>query len=311
MAENTLISWADDTLNIWTGCTRISNGPLGACVACYAANLMDNRMHRVKFGGPGEGVGTRDEMKDWRGELRRIERKADQEYRETGRQRFVFINSLSDFFDNHPDCGPWRQAFFDEIRALPKRGHGHPHMVLLLLTKRPQNIIRMSKAAGGLPAICALGTTTENQTTLTLNGAALLAAMGVLRDLDDTPALFGFLSCEPLMEALDLSVLGANWSRWIQWVITGGETDQGKHRARPSSIAWFRSIRLQTEAAGAVYHHKQNGEYVDHFSAEANHFRETTRGPWPADMSTRTVRVGQKLAGRRLDGEIHDGRPAA
>lgn len=311
MAENTLISWADDTLNIWAGCTRISNGPLGACVACYAANLMDNRMHRVKFGGPGDGIGTRDEMKDWRGELRRLERKAHAQYLETGRQRFVFVNSLSDFFDNHPDCAAWRSAFFDEVRALPKRDHERPHMVLLLLTKRPQNIIRMAKDAGGLPAICALGTTTENRQTLAMNGAALMAAMGVLRDLDDTPALFGFLSCEPLMESLDLSVLGDLWWEWIRWVITGGETDQGKHRARISNPGWFRSIEAQCRLR-AVFHHKQNGEWLEgqHMIQEGIQAAARYERKYVAGQGT-FFKVGKKLAGRRLDCIEHNGRPVA
>lgn len=311
MAEDTLISWADDTLN-WAGCTCISNGALGACVACYAANLMDYRMHRVKFGGPGEGVGTRDKMKDWRGELRRIERKADAEYRATGRQRFVFINSLSDFFDNHPDCAAWRRAFFDEVRALPERGYDRPHMVLLLLTKRPQNIIRMVAAAGGLPACCALGTTTENRATLATNGIALIAALGVLKEIDETPALFGFLSCEPLMEALDLSVLGEGWAKWITWVITGGETDQGKHRARISNPGWSRSIERQCAVVGAAFHHKQNGEWLEgqHLVQEGLQVDPRWERRYVPDQGF-FYRVGKKLAGRRLDCVEHDARPGA
>lgn len=329
MADDTLISWADDTLNIWAGCTRISNGPLGACISCYAANLMDDRMHRVEFGGPGAGVGTRDEMKDWRSNLRRIERRAHREYQETGRQRFVFVNSLADFFDNHPDCAPWRQAFFDEVRDLPKRGHERPHLVLLLLTKRPQNIIRMAKEAGGLPSICALGTTTENRQTLTLNGAALMAALGVLRDLDDTPALFGFLSCEPLMEPLDLDEIGFEWAQWIRWIIAGGETDQGKHRARPTHPDWIRDLRDQSASAGAVFHFKQWGEWAPGECAASTIGRTVETADWYGgkwtfgrltpkqsegmhiDDEPTLYRVGRRTSGRLLDGVLYDGRPVA
>lgn len=313
MAENTLISWADDTLNVWAGCTRISNGPKGACVACYAANLMDDRMHKVKFGGPGEGVGTRLEMKHWRSELQKIERKAAAGYRETGAQRFVFVNSLSDFFDNHPDCAPWRRAFFEEVRALPERGFDRPHIVFLLLTKRPQNILKMVRAAGDLPPSCALGTTTENMQTLSLNSAALMAALGVLKDLDQTPAAFGFLSCEPLMEALDLGIMGQGWAEWIRWVITGGESDQGKHRARPSYPGWFRGINDQCIAAGAVFHHKQNGEHLEEQALAAAGIDPRTL---PADRvvvvdGVLYGKVGADVAGRRLNGQTYDGRPVA
>lgn len=310
MAENTLISWADHTLNIWAGCTRISNGPLGACVTCYAAHLMDTRLHRVEFGGPGAGIGTRSEMKDWRANLRKFERKAEKRFREEGHQTFVFVNSLSDFFDNHPDCGPWRQAFFDALRALPDRGFDRPHMVMLLLTKRPQNILKMVKAAGGLPPICALGTTTENRTTLEVNGSALLAALGALAYIDETPARFGFLSCEPLMEALDLSVLGAEWAEWITWIIGGGETDQGAFKARPTNPGWGRSLLQQSLTAGAVFHWKQNGEWL-----EAQHALQEEIELFD-DIENRFIpgqgifwKVGKKLAGRRLDCVEHNGRP--
>lgn len=312
MAENTLISWADHTLNIWAGCTRISNGPLGACVACYAAHLMDTRLHRVEFGGPGAGVGTRSEMKDWRANLRKFERKAEKQFREDGHQTFVFVNSLSDFFDNHPDCGPWRQAFFDELRALPDRGFDRPHIVFLLLTKRPQNILKMVKAAGGLPACCALGTTTENRQTLETNGVALMAALGALAYIDETPARFGFLSCEPLLESLDLSVLGAAWSDWIRWIIGGGETDQGSFKARITNPGWGRSLLSQSLEAGAVFHWKQNGEWLEamHMQQERIHYdpKMEVRG---SDVDGLFYKVGKALAGRRLDLVEHNGRPPA
>ena len=46
MAENTKIEWADHTFNPWMGCTRVSP----ACDNCYAADMMDARYGRVKWG---------------------------------------------------------------------------------------------------------------------------------------------------------------------------------------------------------------------------------------------------------------------
>ena len=46
MAENTKIEWADMTFNPWIGCTRVSP----ACDNCYAADMMDTRYRRVKWG---------------------------------------------------------------------------------------------------------------------------------------------------------------------------------------------------------------------------------------------------------------------
>ena len=56
MAENTHISWANDTFNPWIGCTKVSP----ACDGCYAEALMgeNGRFARVTWGQPGE-KGTR------------------------------------------------------------------------------------------------------------------------------------------------------------------------------------------------------------------------------------------------------------
>lgn len=46
MGKNTKIEWTDHTFNPWIGCTHVSPG----CVNCYAENLMDKRMKKVKWG---------------------------------------------------------------------------------------------------------------------------------------------------------------------------------------------------------------------------------------------------------------------
>ena len=47
MAEASKIEWTDSTFNPWIGCTKISP----ACDHCYAEALMDQRHHRVTWGG--------------------------------------------------------------------------------------------------------------------------------------------------------------------------------------------------------------------------------------------------------------------
>lgn len=324
MAETT-ISWTSGpngeqgyTFNPWIGCTRVSP----ACDGCYAAHLMQTRMGRVIWGGPGIGAGTRERtakanwskpqtwdrlaaarMASWDA-LPPSKRKGPRPVRP-----FVFCASLADVFDN--EVPPvWRADLFELIRSTP-------NLVWLLLTKRPQNILKMVKAAGGLPPNVALGTTVEDVQRLRMNGLSLLATLGALEYIDQTPALFGFLSCEPLLEALDLSELGAGWAEHISWIITGGETDQGSHKARPSNPGWFRSIRDQTLAAGALYHHKQNGEWL-----EAMHMQQeeipthalSGRTGWESvaiDGQGLFWKVGKSLAGRRLDCIEHNGRPVA
>jgi protein gp37 len=69
----------------------------------------------------------------------------------------------------------------------------------------------------------------------------------------------------------------------LDWLIVGGESGPG---ARPMHPDWARSARDQCEAAGVAYYFKQVGA-------------------WSFDGSN----VGAKLAGRELDGRVHDGFP--
>lgn len=88
MADETLISWADMTFNPWVGCTRVSP----ACDGCYAAHLMETRMGRVQWGGPGIGAGTRDRTSaaNWRKPIAWNKKAAAE-----GRRPFLFCSSLT------------------------------------------------------------------------------------------------------------------------------------------------------------------------------------------------------------------------
>lgn len=337
MAETTHISWADSTLNIWFSCTKVSTGPKGACENCYAQHLVETRFGLAAWGPHAERV----EAKGWRAQLRKISRMA----KAAGRPWFVFVNSLSDFWDNQADPALRRAA----LTAFAQ----HPHVTFLLLTKRPQNIVSMVRrlveddlgpyadergVRSWWPRNVAIGCTVVTQTEADRDIPVLLAAKAALN-----PA-FAFVSMEPLMEAVDLTringgeLLNYNALRGrgvrrrdldiglyegpiLDWVITGGETDQGAHKARPSHPAWFRSLRDQCAAAGVAFHFKQWGEwtlrgdwYEDHpVSLPVRWLSPTgwTDSPRGWNGSDEWVaRVGKKAAGRALDGVVHDARPA-
>jgi protein gp37 len=173
MGEKTAISWCDHTWNPWIGCQKVSP----ACDGCYAENLMDTRMGRVEWGGPGKGVGTRARtsastwrqpikwQKDylarlsaWDHGIRALfdgdERRAIFEGWSKPARPFVFCASLADIFDNQVEP-TWRRDAFSVMRETP-------HLVYLLLTKRPGNIVNLAEEAGGLPPNAALGTTVED-----------------------------------------------------------------------------------------------------------------------------------------------------
>jgi protein gp37 len=90
----------------------------------------------------------------------------------------------------------------------------------------------------------------------------------------------------------------------IDWVISGGETDQGDHMSRPTHPGAFRSLRDQCAAANVPFHHKQNGEWVEVSEAPASGL--VHRFPEGVIMH----KVGKKSSGRLLDGNTHDEFPS-
>lgn len=320
MAEHSTIEWTDHTWSPWIGCTKVSP----ACDGCYAEHLMDTRLGRVDWGPHGER--SRTSAAYWRRPVAWNKAAAA-----AGRIERVFP-SLCDPFDNRADPEV-RREWFDLIRATPR-------LVWLLLTKRPQNVVEMVEAAGGLPENVALGATCENQETANRNVRHLLDAARDLR-----PA-FTFVSAEPLLGPIDFTrivygtagghtivrdALKASDIERIDWVITGGETDQGAHKARPSHPDWFRQIRDACAAAGVPYLHKQNGEWQDGSAfgpdfMRTEHriiYRDGASGPHTDEFCrqrdreglhvgqhpTVIAKVGKKAAGRVLDGVEHNGMP--
>ncbi|WP_416066059.1 DUF5131 family protein [Rhizobium sp. ZK1] len=314
MAENSAISWTRHTWNPWMGCTKISP----ACDGCYAEALMDKRYGKVKWGNHPRirtGAHTWNDPFRW-------QRQAEKD----GDRPFVFCASLADIFDNQVDP-QWRADAFEVMRKTPR-------LVYLLLTKRPQNIVKMVKEVGFMPPNVAFGSTVEDRDRLKQNLPHLIVAAGLR-------PLFLFASCEPLLGDLgDLSPwmrgdpdtqtlrdgerfekgikIGADgWPKLpaIGWWITGGETDQGGHKSRPTHPDWFRSIRDQAASFGLAYHHKQNGEWVP---------TQADDGEWPTDLPEfcrltpsgerdddgwPMQKVGKKFAGRQLDGVTHNAFP--
>ncbi len=68
--------------------------------------------------------------------------------------------------------------------------------------------------------------------------------------LRQAPAAIRFLSCEPLLGALDLNLEG------VHWVIVGGESGNGYRALNPD---WVRSIRDQCQDANVAFFFKQWG----------------------------------------------------
>lgn len=197
----------------------------------------------------------------------------------------VFCASLADIFEDwsgvlHTSDGqelyqPWHNAqpefvasvapcegdhlTLDDVRARLFRLIGAtPNLDWLLLTKRPENIVKMWPTwLKGFPADGSgghgsgsrylknvwLGTTVENQEQADKRIPELVKC----RDL--SPVLF--LSCEPLLS--DILLSRCEFDR-MDWLIAGGESGSD---FRPMKIDWVRSLKDQCEELGTAFFCKQ------------------------------------------------------
>ena len=301
MTENTKIEWCHHTFNPWIGCTKVSDG----CKNCYAEAMMDKRYGKAKWGPRGERVRTSEA--NW-GKPFAWNRKAERE----GRRYRVFCASLADVFEDNEQIDDWRLDLFEHVIART------PNLDWLILTKRPQVARRFfSQRKGLLFDNVWIGTSVEDQKTADMRIPHLLRI----------PAKVRFLSCEPLLEELDISPFldpagcaccgseccrcldkwpwdpGRNQYAEIHWVITGGESGLG---ARPMGNGWVQSIRDQCIGVDAPFFFKQWGEYLSteqmteefyaaHITPAMEPISDDTDGGW-------LYRVGKKKAGRMLDG---------
>ena len=219
MAENTKIEWADHTFNPWMGCTRVSP----ACDNCYAAEMMDARYGRVRWGAGEPRVRT----KDW---------SKPRKWNRDTPGAFVFCASLADVFDNEVPVD-WRADLFKLIDETP-------NLTWLLLTKRIGNVGKMMDAVGrdALPSNVALGATMANQEEYDRDRIKLALA--------GASARFTFGSFEPLLGPV---ILDRNAPDWI---IVGGESGSN---ARPMNLDWARSLKMQSVRLERVFNFKQVG----------------------------------------------------
>ena len=271
MGKNSKIEWTHHTFNPWWGCTRVS----AACVHCYA-ETWSKRLGK-KLWGP---KAPRRFLSDayWMEPI-----KWNREAKQQGYRARVFCASMADVFEARSDLNASRERLWKLIEETPQ-------LDWLLLTKRPERILKTVPWLANWPKNVWIGTTVEDQES----------AEQRLPHLATVPAVVRFISAEPLLSNLKISKwLGSS----INWVITGGES--GPH-ARPSSPSWFRSLRKQCKQADVPFHFKQWGDWAP--DQEAN-LAATGKTAQEAQDGTLMFRLGKKTAGRLLDGKTWDGLP--
>lgn len=263
MGAETGIEWCDHTWSPWYGCTKVSPG----CKLCYA-EARSRRWKNPAATGTWGSDGVRAINKDWRKPLL-----WDRAAAEAGVRRRVFP-SLCDWLEDRPELIPVRARFLDLIASTP-------NLDWLLLTKRPERwryamveIINhrkisptddspaMNWVAGPVPANVWHGVSAETQQYADERIPVLLETPAALRWVSYEPALGpvdfaqwlepAFVS-GPDPEDRGITVPGLNW------IVVGGESDQGGQEARPFDVEWARSTVASGKAAGVPVFVKQLG----------------------------------------------------
>ena len=189
MGKNTKIEWATHTFNCWRGCTKVSEG----CRNCYAESWSKRNLKVLGEWGPnGTRVIASEAM--WR-----EPRKWDRAAKEAGERHRVFCASMADVFEGSETMPKesWPQVRNARVRLFHLISET-PNLDWLLLTKRPQNVMRFCHEerswSESMPPNCWIGTSVEDQETADARIPHLL----------EIPARVRFLSMEPLLGEVDL-----------------------------------------------------------------------------------------------------------
>jgi protein gp37 len=263
MAETSSIEWTDATVNFWWGCTKVGPG----CDHCYAetwANRFGMKLWAADAPRrPIEGAAAM---------LRKLDRGHKRFISEHGRRRRVFMQSMSDLFDNAVDPH-LRRAALDESECATR-------LDIIFLTKRVSNVANMIPdhwMADCWPRHIGLMITVVNQQEANRDISRLLH----LKSWLGIPWVG--LSIEPMLDHIDLTP----WLAHIDWVIAGGESGR---KARQMQASWLRALRDQCADSDIPFFFKQWGDYY----------------PKSDDSSLGFSRSGKKAADRLLDRRTHD-----
>ncbi len=293
MSDKTKIEWTDATWNPITGCSVVSPG----CTNCYAMGLAGTRLRNH----PSRAGLTNDSRAGpvWNGQVRFNENWLDQPLR-WRKPRMIFVCAHGDLFhESVPD--EWIDRVFAVMALAPQ----HTFQVLTKRAERMREYIAsanfgevdrwtkpllttMRRAKTGsrfvveewpLPNVW-LGVSVEDQTRADERIPRLL----------NTPAAVRFISAEPLLGPVDLTMCTYDGmvrinaltgeGGWpvphaicgpaLDWVIVGGESGRN---ARDMNPDWARSLRDQCKAADVAFFMKQMAH----------------KAPIPADLMVREM----------------------
>lgn len=305
MAKDTKITWANNTFNPWIGCAKVATG----CANCYAEREMEHHWKKVIWGP--DGTRKRTSKKYW-GQLARWNAEAAA----AGTRPRIFCASLADVFEEFD--GPIMTTEGKQDIILGKDGRAssnspsNPRMTMddcrldlfeqidrcenldfLLLTKRPENVLRMWPAYRGERTIGHIGPPRRQNVWLGVSVAEQKdydknwPILDALRDL----ARFVWISAEPLVGPIKCNFksprVRCNFCGFVHgkfdapncinckrriydvglhelindvdWMVVGGESGD---KARPMKPEWATDLLSECRNAGIAYFFKQFGEWV-------------------------------------------------
>jgi len=248
------IEWSEMVWNPVTGCTKVSSG----CKNCYAERLFprvygnDIYLHKEK----GMLYPTRKRrFTDVKLHYDRLDKPLSWK-----KPRMVFVNSMSDLF--HEDVP------FEFISSVFNVTFATNH-IYQILTKRPERVLEYLKYQDKefeelgfdtsmdfvFPENHWIGVSVEDQKTANERIPLLL----------EIPAKVRFLSCEPLLDPVELKI---HWcgainedtglrEPGIDWVIVGGESGP---KARLMDERWALRLKKQCEWSKIPFFFKQGSQ---------------------------------------------------
>jgi protein gp37 len=269
--RDTGIQWADDTVNPTSGCDGCELWTPGVGGPCYAGNLHEQRLAKSL---PLLYAASFSEVRLVPGRMAKVARARDL----TGQQRKgkpwldnlrrkIFVEDLGDVFSAAVPFAYLRAEVIDVASSSAGARHDW-----LLLTKQPGRAAQFAAwlAAQGLtwPANVWLGTSITGR-----------AKVGRVKHLAEVPARHRFLSLEPLREDPGLSpdqIRGV-----VDWLIVGGESDQGAHRGREFKVEWCRVLLALAREVGVAPFVKQLGSHPT-LAGQPLHLPDKHGGEWGA-----------------------------
>lgn len=267
------IEWTDKTWNVITGCTQISP----ACKNCYA-KAMTKRLQgmarkeaftKIKCEKCGRGMlnddnnGVIEHFCECEPKIQKFE--APKYYYGWDKVLFhndmlghifdekkypsgckVFVNSMSDTFHNEVSYLDLKNLFF----VMQSRSD----VTFQILTKRADRMMDFIVSYDNLITPNMLfGVTAENQEMVDKRIARLVRLKDFAKRVLDKDITI-FVSCEPLLESIDLS----KYIKDLDWVIVGGE--RANKRGRIMEFEWVKSIYEQCKDSNTPFFFKQWGD---------------------------------------------------